>query len=83
MLLAEDVSSLAKRWDPSEPGVAELLKQGVYLPLPGYDDQVKTEKSIFFLLQISKPYSIPSLSLLAISNFHFRDVLLSFAPLAR
>ena len=30
----------AKRWDPSEPGVAELLKQGVYLPLPGYDDQV-------------------------------------------
>jgi len=27
------------RWDPSEPGVAELLKQGVYLPLPGYDDQ--------------------------------------------
>jgi len=27
------------RWDPSEPGVAELLKQGVYLPLPGYDEQ--------------------------------------------
>jgi len=27
------------RWDPSEPGVAELLKQGVYIPLPGYDDQ--------------------------------------------
>ena len=48
----ENVSSLAKRWDPSEPGVAELLKQGVYLPLPGYDDQVKTEKSTFFLLQV-------------------------------
>ena len=38
---------LAKRWDPSEPGVAELLKQGVYLPLPGYDDQVRKEKIIF------------------------------------
>ena len=64
---------LQNRWDPSEPGVAELLKQGaninlfkyailckyvstdhpwvnvrfhvfyalgVYIPLPGYDDQV-------------------------------------------
>ena len=36
----KNVSHHPKRWDPSEPGVAELLKQGVYLPLPGYDDQV-------------------------------------------
>ena len=70
----------AKRWDPSEPGVAELLKQGVYLPLPGYDDQVwATTKSI--LGTESRDYSL-LYHYWQYKIVQFRDVLLSFALLA-
>ena len=47
MMMMGGLTHPSKRWDPSEPGVAELLKQGVYLPLPGYDEQVCSEKVSF------------------------------------
>ena len=81
----QNVSLSGKRWDPSEPGVAELLKQGVYLPLPGYDDQVGTEKIIFPLQRsASKYFESWVWFLLGMLNFSFQGrfvVLCSFGKI--
>ena len=84
-LCFQNVASSGKRWDPSEPGVAELLKQGVYLPLPGYDDQVGTEKIIFpFQRSASKYFESWVWFLLGMLNFPFQGrfvVLCSFGKI--